>query len=80
MSEWVSECVSELGFRFGVPSRFPLRLPFEVPSRVPLKIPSRGFLLFRVLLIVLVAKWMHFTLFGIILPTIKLKVYTCWGL
>ena len=24
----------------------------------------------------LVAEWIHFTLFGIILPTIKLKVYT----
>ena len=29
---------------------------------------------------ILVAGWMHFTLFGIIFPTIKLKVYTCWGL
>ena len=28
----------------------------------------------------LVAEWIHFTLFGIILPTIKLKVYTFWGL
>ena len=28
----------------------------------------------------LVAEWTHFTLFGIILPTIKLKVYTFWGL
>ena len=37
----------------------------------------------------LVAEWIHFTLFRIILPTIKLKVYTfegpmnsatkCWG-
>ena len=27
----------------------------------------------------LVAEWIHFTLFGIILPT-KLKVYTLWGL
>ena len=27
----------------------------------------------------LVAEWIHFTLFGIILPTIKLKVYTFWG-
>ena len=27
-----------------------------------------------------VAEWIHFTLFGIILPTIKLKVYTFWGL
>ena len=25
---------------------------------------------------VLVAEWIHFTLFGITLPTIKLKVYT----
>ena len=24
----------------------------------------------------LVAEWIHFTLFGLILPTIKLKVYT----
>ena len=31
-------------------------------------------------LIILVAEWLHFTLFGIILPTIKLKVYTFWGL
>ena len=28
----------------------------------------------------LVAEWIHCTLFGIILPTIKLKVYTFWGL
>ena len=28
----------------------------------------------------LVAEWIHFTLFWIILPTIKLKVYTFWGL
>ena len=28
---------------------------------------------------VLVAEWIHFTLFGIILPTIKLKVYTFGG-
>ena len=27
----------------------------------------------------LVAEWIHFTLFGIILPTVKLKVYTFWG-
>ena len=31
-------------------------------------------------LVYLVAEWIHFTLFGIILPTIKLKVYTFWGL
>ena len=33
--------------------------------------------------LILVAEWIHFTLFGnfgIILPTIKLKVYTFWGL
>ena len=28
----------------------------------------------------LVAEWIHFTFFGILLPTIKLKVYTFWGL
>ena len=28
----------------------------------------------------LVAEWIHFTLFGIISPTIKLKVYTFGGL
>ena len=28
----------------------------------------------------LVAEWIHFTHFGIILPTIKLKVHTFWGL
>ena len=28
----------------------------------------------------LVAEWIHFTLSGIILPTLKLKVYTFWGL
>ena len=28
----------------------------------------------------LIAEWIHFTLFGIILPTIILKVYTFWGL
>ena len=28
----------------------------------------------------LVAEWIHFTLFGIILPTIELKVYTFGGL
>ena len=27
-----------------------------------------------------VAEWIHFTLFEIIVPTIKLKVYTFWGL
>ena len=27
-------------------------------------------------MILLVAEWIHFTLFGIISPTIKLKVYT----
>ena len=29
---------------------------------------------------ILVAEWLHFTLLGIILPTIKLKVYTFRGL
>ena len=29
---------------------------------------------------ILVAEWIHFTLFGIIFPTIKLKVYTFGGL
>ena len=28
----------------------------------------------------LVAEWIHFTLFGIILPTIEVKVYTFGGL
>ena len=28
----------------------------------------------------LVAEWIHFTLLGRILPTMKLKVYTFWGL
>ena len=28
----------------------------------------------------LVAEWIHFTLLGIILPTIKLKLHTFWGL
>ena len=28
----------------------------------------------------LVAEWIHFTLFGIILPTMKLKVHTFGGL
>ena len=32
------------------------------------------------LLLNLVAEWIHFTLFGIILPTVKLNVYTFWGL
>ena len=32
------------------------------------------------LLVALVAEWIHFTLLGIILPTIKLKVYTFGGL
>ena len=32
------------------------------------------------LILDLVAEWIRFTLFGIILPTIKLKVYTSWGL
>ena len=26
------------------------------------------------------AEWIHFTLLGIILPTIELKVYIFWGL
>ena len=29
---------------------------------------------------ILVAEWIHFTLFGIRLPTVKLKVYTFGGL
>ena len=29
---------------------------------------------------VLVAEWIHFTVNGIISPTIKRKVYTFWGL
>ena len=28
----------------------------------------------------IVAEWIHFTLFGIIVPTIKLKMYPFWGL
>ena len=28
----------------------------------------------------LVAEWIHFILFGIMLPTIKLEAYTFWGL
>ena len=28
----------------------------------------------------LVSEWIHFTLFGIVLPTMKLKVYTFGGL
>ena len=28
--------------------------------------------------LILVAEWIHFTLFGVILPTTKLKVYTFW--
>ena len=28
----------------------------------------------------LVAEWIHFALFGIILPTLNLQVYTFWGL
>ena len=28
----------------------------------------------------LVAEWIHFALFGVILPTIRLKVYTFWRL
>ena len=31
-------------------------------------------------IISLVAEWIHFTLFVVILPTIKLKVYAFWGL
>ena len=31
-------------------------------------------------IISLVAEWIHFTLFVIILPTIKLKFYAFWGL
>ena len=31
-------------------------------------------------ILILVAEWIHFTLFGIISPTIELKVYTFWGL
>ena len=29
---------------------------------------------------ILVAEWIHFTLLGIVVPTIKLKVYTFLGL
>ena len=31
-------------------------------------------------LLSLVAEWIHFTLLGVILPTIELKVYTFWVL
>ena len=34
----------------------------------------------RAVVFTIVAEWIHFTLFGIILPTIKLKVYTFGGL
>ena len=30
--------------------------------------------------LILVAEWIHFAHFGILLPTAKLKVYTFWGL
>ena len=33
-----------------------------------------------VLVLILVAEWIHFTLLGIISPAIKLKVYTFGGL
>ena len=36
--------------------------------------PLEGFGLLRCAILPLVAEWIHFTLFGIILPTIKLKV------
>ena len=41
---------------------------------------STGHCKLGICFIVLVAEWIHFTLFGIILPTIKLKVYTFGGL
>ena len=47
---------------------------FWVGSRV------RGFRLNLVGLGFRVAEWIHFTLPGITLPTIELKVYTSWGL
>ena len=43
------------------------------PSGPPSAIVSLG-------IYFLVAERIHFTLFGIVLPTLKLKVYTFWGL
>ena len=42
-----------------------------------LSIPYKPF--HNIIKTLLVAEWIHFTLFGIILPTIKLKVYTILG-
>ena len=36
-------------------------------------LPEKGF-------VFLVAEWIHFILFGVIVPTIQLKAYTFWGL
>ena len=46
----------------------------------PMGLGSRGLRVLRPSKISLVAEWIHFTLLGIILPTIKLKVYTFLGL
>ena len=48
--------------------QIPRALGFQ--GSTPLVVPFRR----------LVAEWIHFTLFGKILPTIKLKVYTFLGL
>ena len=49
-------------------------------SQSPSILPKGSKYHYGVYLYLLVAEWIHFTLFGIILPTIKLKVYTFWGL
>ena len=58
-----------------------LRSSTARPSKIQLEGAGLGF---GVIGLVFVAEWIHFTLvgiiLGIILPTIKRKVYTFWGL
>ena len=49
-------------------------------SRLSLSSPFLVWLKQFCRILYLVAEWIHFTLFGIVLPTIKLKVYTFGGL
>ena len=57
------------------------RLVWGSRFRVRVYIELQNLLFWRAFVqIILVAEWIHFTLFGLILPTIKLKVYTFWVL
>ena len=52
----------------------------RAPDRVRSRGAENGNYIHSIIYSYLVAEWIHFTLFGIILPTIKRKVYTLGGL